>query len=348
MTRRNAVILALLFVILVVEILIVAPKELGTSVADDMKAAKAAALSEANRKGGPDKNLSGQVMHGVHSYGAKGQVQEWELWADKAVRPRENAKWTAQKVKVNFFADNGVMYTVTGERGQIDPEKKDIKIDGNVVTHSSNGYVFKTQSVDYNSSARRLVSPGAVEMIGPRDKNGGDIHLDGGALDADFGTNEINITHNVRANRKVLVGSEKQEKTAHISAQRALFSGRSNMAQFFGDVVIDVEAMQISGPRAKFAYDPKSQTLDAMKMDGGVHLTDSDKFATSGSVDLSLKDDRVVFSGSPRVVQNGDELVGDQIIMTDGGKKVEVSNARAQLEPQTSERANDRTKDQSK
>lgn len=331
MTRRNAVILALLFVILVVEILIVAPKEVGTSVADDLKAAKA--VDAANKKAAGEKNLSGQIMQGVHSYGAKGQVQEWELWADRAVRPKEDAEWTAQKVKVNFFADNGVMYTVTGERGQVDPEKKDIKIDGNVVTRSSNGYVFKSQAVDYNSKARKLVSPGAVEMLGPRDQNGGDIHLNGGTLDADFGTNEINITNHVKANRKVVIGSQHEEKTAHIAAQRALFSGRTNLAQFYGDVVIDVEAMQISGPRAKFAYDPTSKELDSMQVEGGVHVTDDDKFATSGSVDLSLKDDRVVFSGSPRVVQNGDELVGDQIVLTDGGKKVEVSNARAQIEP---------------
>lgn len=337
MARRNAVILALLFVILVVEILVVAPKEVGTSVADDLKAQKA--FEVAKKKAAQEKTLSGQVMRGVHSYGAKGQLQEWELWADQAIRPKDNAEWTAEKVKVNFFADNGVMYTVTGERGTVDPEKKDIRIEGNVVTRSSNGYVFKTESVDYNSKARKLTSPTAVEMFGPRDKNGGDIHLNGGALDADFGSNEINITRNVRADRKVTVGTDQQQKMAHISAQRALFSGRTNLAQFYGDVVIEVEAMQLSGPRAKFSYDPRTQQLDSMQMEGGVHLTDSDKFATSGSVDLSLKNDRVVFTGSPRVVQNGDELVGDQIVMTDGGKKVEVSNARAQIEPDTAGKA---------
>jgi LPS export ABC transporter protein LptC len=333
MTRRNAVILALLFVILVVEILVVAPKELGTSVADDLKVQKSAASAALKRPG--DTNLTGQVMRDVHLVEAKGEGKEWELWANRALRPKEKQQWTIEKVKVNFFADNGVMYTVTGETGQVVPEQKDIRIDGDVVTHSSNGYVFKTQSVEYNSKARKLVSPGAVEMLGPRDQNGGDIHLNGGALDADFGTNEINVTHNVKANRKVIVGSDKQEKVAHISAQRALFSGRTNMAQFYGDVVIDVEAMQLAGPHAKFAYDPKTQALDSMQMEGGVHVTDSDKFATSGSVNLSLKDDRVIFSGSPRVVQNGDELVGDQIVMTNGGKKVEVTNARAQIEPDT-------------
>lgn len=331
MTRRNAVILALLFVILVVEILVVAPKELGTSVADDLKAAKAA--SEANRRSAGEKGTSGQMMGGVHSYGSKGEVQEWELWADRAVRPKDNSEWTAENVKVNFFADNGVMYTVTGERGKVDPDKRDIRIDGNVVTHSSNGYVFKTQSVDYNSKARKLVSPNAVEMVGPTDKNGGDIHLDGGALDADFVSNEINITRNVRATRKVRIGADAQEKTAHIQAQRAVFSGRTNLAQFFGDVVIDVDAMQIAGPRAKFSYDRSTQMLDSMQVEGGVHVTDSDKFATSGMVNMFLKEDKVVFSGAPRVVQNGDELVGDEIVITDGGKKVQVSNAKAQIEP---------------
>ena len=333
MTRRNAVILALLFVILVVEILVVAPKEVGTSVADDLKAQKAA--EAANKKAVKDKTLSGQVMRDVHLVEAKGKGKEWELWADRALRPKENEQWTIEKVKVDFYADNGVMYNVTGDKGQVQPEKKDIRIEGNVVTRSSNGYIFKSQYVDYDSKARKLVSPGAVEMIGPRDQNGGDIHLNGGALDANFASNEINITNKVHATRKVVVGAEKQEKLAHIAAQRALFSGKTNMAQFYGDVVIEVESMQISGPRAKFSYDPRTQQLDSMQMEGGVHLTDSDKFATSGSVDLSLKNDRVVFLGSPRVVQNGDELVGDQIVMTDGGKRVEVSNARAQIEPES-------------
>jgi LPS export ABC transporter protein LptC len=329
-SRRNGIIIALLFVILVIEIVIVAPKELGTSVADDLAAAKRA--SEASRLSkASDKSQSGQVMKDVHLVEAAGEGKEWELWADRALRPKEFEQWTIEKVKVHFFADNGVMYTVTGERGRVVPEKKDIRIDGNVVTRSSNGYVFKTESLDYNSKARKLVSPTAVEMLGPKDKNGGELHLNGGALAADFGTNQISITKNVRAKRKVSVGKD-QQRTAHIQAQRAEFSGKTNEANFYGDVVIDVETMQLSGPQAKFAYDPRTQMLDSMKIAGGAKVTDTDKFATSGTVDLYFKEDRVVFSGSPRVVQNGDELVGDEIVLMDGGKKVQVSNAKAQLE----------------
>ncbi|RYZ76131.1 MAG: LPS export ABC transporter periplasmic protein LptC [Proteobacteria bacterium] len=335
MSRRNGIIIALLFVILVIEIVIVAPKELGTSVADDLAAAKRARESSRAAKNS-DKGQSGQVMNDVHLVEAAGEGKEWELWADRALRPKDKEQWTIEKVKVHFFADNGVMYTVTGDRGQVVPEKKDIRIDGNVVTRSTNGYVFKTQSVDYNSKARKLDSPNAVEMIGPKDQSGGELRLNGGALMAEFDTNLISITKGVRAKRKVNVGKDQVPKTANIQANRAEFSGKTNEANFYGDVVIDVETMQLAGPQAKFAYDAKSQMLNSVKIAGGAKVSDTDKFATSGVVDLFFKEDRVVFSGSPRVVQNGDELVGDEIVLMDGGKKVQVSNAKAQLDPERS------------
>lgn len=336
MSRRNGIIIALLFVILVIEIVIVAPKELGTSVADDLAAKKANEKSRTNASG---KGQSGQVMSDVHLVEAADEGKEWELWADRAIQPKTedktNDQWVIEQVKVHFFADNGVMYTVTGNRGQVivTPGKRDMRISGNVVTRSSNGYVFKTESVDYNSKARRLDSPKAVEMIGPKDEMGGELHLNGGALNADLGTNVISITKNIRAKRRIQVGKDKTPRTANIQAQRALFSGKTNQADFYGDVVIELETMQISGPQAKFAYDPRTHMLDSMQVAGGARVSDTDKFATSGSVDVFFKDDRVVFSGSPRVVQNGDELVGDEIVLLDGGKKVQVSNAKAQLDP---------------
>jgi lipopolysaccharide export system protein LptA len=117
-----------------------------------------------------------------------------------------------------------------------------------------------------------------------------------------------------------------------------LFSGKTNQAQFFGDVVMDFDTMRVTGPEATFAYDPKTEAFKSVHVDGGVRLTDTDKFATSGTVDVQFKEDKVVFNGSPRVVQNGDELIGDQIVLTDNGKKVQVSNAKAQIDPKAREK----------
>ncbi len=324
MNKRNGIILALLFIIIVVEIIVVAPKELGLKPGEDTSAAAATPLP-----GG-----SGQIMRDVHLVEAKAKGKEWELWADRALRPKENEKWVIEKVRVKFFANNGVTYTVTGKTGEVVPNKNDIKIEGDVQTVSSNGYVFNTPSAFYESKTRHLTSPQEVEMIGPKDKDGFQLHLTGAEMNADFGSNEININRNVHAKKRIMVG-DKGERLATIQSQRALFSGKTKSAQFFGNVVIDFDTMQLTGPEARFSYDPKSENLDSMQVVGGARVTDTDKFATADAVDLRFKDNRVVFDGSPRVVQNGEELVGDQIVLLDGGRRVQVSNAKAQIDPKS-------------
>ena len=75
-----------------------------------------------------------------------------------------------------------------------------------------------------------------------------------------------------------------------------------------------------------------------MLISGGTRVTDHDKLATSEKVMVHFDDDRYVFSGSPRVVQNGDELVGDEISFLNGGKQVKVSNARAKIDSEDVEK----------
>ena len=332
MSKRNGIILGMLFLILVVEILIFAPKELGLSPRDDQ------AQDDPHHSASADKDHGGaaQVMNGVYSIEAKGDTREWELWADRALGPRNNTdEWTIQNVRVKFYASNGVVYNVTGKTGHVVPIKNDIRIDGNVVTKSSNGYTFKTESAFYDSSHHKLASPTAVEMTGPGDQNGGPLVLTGGELNADFNTNQIHIGHNVKALKTV-----KGEKLATIVSQRAEFSGVTNTAAFYGNVIMDMESMRLTGPEAHFVYDPETHALDAIEVLGGVKMTDTDKFATAKTVNVSLKEDRAIFDGSPRVVQNGDELTGDQIIFTNGGRKVQVLNAKADVDPQSVQNAN--------
>lgn len=323
MNKRNGIILGLLFVILVVEILIFAPKEIGLAPAD-IDVAAAPKLPE----GG-----FGQVGEDVHLVESGPEGKRSELWAKRALRTKDNGEWTLETVKVKFYAANGVLYTVTGQRGKAEPNTHAIQVTGNVVTKSSNGYTFKSESAFYDSKNRKLTSPKEVEMEGPDDENGGRLQLTGGELVADFGSNEIAIGNKVRAKKKL-----KEGKTAQIQSERAKFSGRTNLAQFYGAVVMDVDTMRITGPEAQFAYDRVSNNFDSVLVGGGVKVTDTDKFATSNSVSVFFKDDKVVFKGAPRVVQEGDELVGDEITFLEGGKRVQVSNARAQLDPKSMEK----------
>jgi LPS export ABC transporter protein LptC len=340
MSRRNNIILGMLFLIVMIEVLVLAPKQIGIS--SDTEQESAPALEPRDQSG------SSQIMRDVRLVEAKGSEKEWELWAKAAFRPKDNEQWDIEKVKVTFFADNGVTYTVTGMRGQVITSKtkgnrsgmqtSDIRIFGDVETQSSNGYIFKSESIIYDSKGRRLTSPSKVEMVGPEGQSGDGsrLKLTGAEMVADFVTNEMTVNRDVKA-RKVLTDNQ---MTASIRSQRALFSGRGKLAQFFGDVIIEIDSMRLTGPEAKFVFDPTTDSFDSVEVTGGVKVTDADKFATSGHVSVYFKEDRVVFNGAPRVVQNGDELTGDEIVFLDGGRKVQVNNAKAQIDPDSVEKRN--------
>ena len=324
MSRRNSIILGMLFVILVVEIIILAPKEIGTLDDSPAKIVTAA-----------DQEKTGQIMKDVYSIEAKKEGKEWELWASRALQPNANQEWTIERVKVKFYAMGGVLYTVTGREGRVSPNQsgiRDIKVTGNVVTHSSNGYIFKSESVFYDSQNKRLSSSEKVEMLAPPDKDGGGMELTGTDMLADMATNEITVNKNVKAAKRLKGGKHLQ-----ISSDRAVFSGHTKMAQFLGNVAVNYETMTLTGPEAKFAYDKKGETLESVQVAGGIRVTDTDKFAVSQSVNVNFLNDQVVFKGSPRVTQNGDQLTGDEIVFLDGGHKVQVKNARAQIEPDSFE-----------
>lgn len=325
MSRRNGIILGLLFLILMVEIVVLAPKEIG-SPEEAVSPQKTSSDKKAQGR-------SGQLMKDVYSVEAKKEGKEWELWAAQAEQPKETEDWMIENVRVKFYGSGGVVYTVTGRKGQVSPNRKgirDIRIRGNVVTRSSNGYVFKSESVFYDSEKKRLTSPTDIEMRAPPDKDGEGMALTGTDMVADMETNEIVVSQNVKATKPL-----KGVKTLRITSHRATFSGRTKMAHFTGDVVVTYETMTLSGPEARFAYDSGGQALESVLVSGGIKVTDTDKFAVSRSVDVNFINDQIVFKGSPRVTQSGDQLTGDEIVFMDGGRRVQVKNARARLESLT-------------
>ncbi len=348
LNRRNIVISALLFLIIVVQLIVLMPRDIEPLDLRPEEVIEAERLEKLNagRKGGASQNgatntlsnsiPSGQIVRNAMMVDAKEDGKELELWADRAVRPKDREEWTLDDVRAKFYASNGVTYTVTGRNGGVTLPNYSLWVKGNVITKSSNGYTFKSESVFYDPKIKRLVAPTKITMEGPPDSNGSRLYLDGEDMVADLTTNQLNVNRNVRA-RRLVDGPSNEKKTAQIQSSRAVFSGRSNLAVFKGNVIVDFDTMRLTGPEAKFAYDPKVQSLDSMVVSGGVRVTDSDKSATSGSVSVFFKDDKYVFKGSPRVIQQQDELIGDEIVFLRGGKQVQVINAKAQVDPARAE-----------
>jgi lipopolysaccharide export system protein LptA len=104
------------------------------------------------------------------------------------------------------------------------------------------------------------------------------------------------------------------------------------VASFQGKVVLDVDDMRITGPKADFLYDSTGDILKSVLFSGGARVSDPNKWATSDQVKVDFQQDQYIFSGDPRVVQNSDELRGEKIIFHNGGKRIEVIRAKAKID----------------
>lgn len=331
MGKYKNIIFLILLGALFVEILIIFPARLEHEDEAEVRARVEKQEKEqmlAEKQGSPaPSSLAEQKMGGVHLVESQSGTRDWELFAESAEGSQGEGTWRLKKVRVFFYNKEKVEFTVTGDQGAIDSKSKDLSVLGNVVTRSENGYIFQTPSIFYSSINRRIVSPQSVQMQGPRDSTGAGLFLKGASMKVLVDESKMIIERSVTAQKPM-----KEGKTFDIAADGAEFSGRNREARFLGAVRMTYDNMRLEGPEASFLYGSGVDILRSVLIKGGVKVSDVDKFATSESVSLDLLANKYTFKGRPKVIQNNDELAGEEIIFLEGGKKVKVERVRAKVE----------------
>lgn len=325
--------LSLALLLILIQVVLIAPSQIRDSTAGEASRAAPIPAPEVNKgagNGGVDQSL--KDMHMIETH--EGQ-KEWELWANQAASSKGNEVLELDAVRAVFFSDNGVTFNVTGKKGNVQVKSKNMRVEGDVVIRSSNGYTFKTPVMDYDSKIRRINADSRVEMIGPKDAQGHALKLTGSGMEAFLDKGSMEVKRDVRAEKALDNG-----RKALIKSHRSLFSAKDRTAKFTGDVVLDMDSMRITGPEAQFIYDSKKDIVKSVQFSGGARVSDQDKWATAQNVRVDFDTNRFVFRGNPRVVQNNDELRGEEIVFLDGGKRVQVQRARAKVDEKRLEKPN--------
>lgn len=268
-----------------------------------------------------------QKMERVHLVEGLGSSKEWELFAEAAEGFLGQGVWNLQKVKVIFYARTGDSYVVQGSRGQIDVGSKDIDIVGDVSTHSTNGYEFVTPALHYRSKSKVLTAPEALTLKGPKDQAGQRLRLQGRGITTFLENSLMNIESSVVADRQM-----SNLKNLKIQSHKAQLSGRSNMVRFYDSVKMYYDTFSIQGPEALFAYNTGGDVPQAIVINGGVQVADTEKKASAENLQINVSEDKYVLRGSPKVLYGNDELTGEQITFLEGGKRVKVDNIKAKVE----------------
>lgn len=318
----------ILLAALLIEILIIFPNQVENEDKDVLKAAAEQKVKQDQETSAPAKSsMPSQKMEGVHLVESQKGNRDWELFSEQAEGTQSGSNWDLSKVKVYFYNNENIEFTVVGDSGNIDNATKNMTIRGNVITKSNNGYTFKTESISYSSANREILSPGKVLVNGPHDQSGTGIIVEGNDLRVLVDQSKMQIRKKITA-RKTL----KDGKKINVIADSVEFSGTTYEAKFGGAVRLTYDKMAIEGPSAVFAYNKKNNLLNGIKFQGGVKVSELNRFVTSQNLDLNLINKIYSFTGGPKLIQDGDELKGDEIIFLDGGKKVKVERVRAKVE----------------
>lgn len=327
-------ILSILFLAIVIEFILVGPTEIKDQFhqAIGRPATKAIKNNELVNEKILDKKDEQvqQAMAGIHVIETKNENKEWELWAENAIGLKMQGDLTLQDIKASFFADKGISFEVIGRTGSISSGSKNMTVGGGVVTTSSNGYIFNTTSLEYNSKKRTLLSPTQVQVSGPPDLVGKRLSIQGEEMLADLNLGTVSIERNVKAKKRI-----QRNQNMEVLAEKVNLSGHTKAVQFSGNVAIRIDGMNINSPDALFKYNPNTEQLESIDLEGGVKVKDIYKVATSEKLSINLVKNEYVFSGNPRVVQDNDEVRGDKIIFLDGGKKVKIQNAKVKVSEDT-------------
>jgi LPS export ABC transporter protein LptC len=271
--------------------------------------------------------INDKHMEGVHFAESQSGARDWELFAESAEGSQVSGEWILQKVKVLFYGDKGVEYTATGDVGQVDTKTKDIRITGHVLVVSQNGYQCATTKAHYTAKERLIQSDDKVRMTSPQKDDKKKTILDADTMKIEVDAKTINLVDNVHGEKRLDDG-----RLMTLSSDTARASNLDRDLILRGNVRTTLEAMSMESAETIVQYDPLKDFLKAVQVNGGVRLSDKDKFATAAAIRFDPLVDQFVLSGTPRVVQDGDELKGEQIIFSEGGRKVRVEKMKARLD----------------
>ncbi len=321
--NKSGFFISLVGVIIFIEILIASPQVLEKEDIDS--AEPSSALKEASDTGtakGIEQKMQG--VHFVENGKNDGKSEKgWELFAREANGSTEG-QWVLKTVKVQFYNNNLSNYTVTGDHGEVDSITKDILITGHVVTTSSNGYSFKTNTIRYMAKQKLMTSVDQVLMLGPADSSGPGFDLTGEKLLVDMAKGKMSILDQVVAHKVI------NAKPFKLTSVRADFSNKNQEATFSGHVQMRLGTMQALAPFALFQYSNQRKTLEKIIMNDDVEFTDIDKKGYCKEIEFDLINNQMTMRGQPKVLQGEDEIKGHEIVFLDGGKKVKINKAPQQ------------------
>lgn len=122
--------------------------------------------------------------------------KEWELDAQSAQYFKKENKIVLQSIEVTFFSNEGKVYKLTAKHGELHTDSRDIKVSGEVVVLTDEGYRIQTNSFHYRAEERKIFTDDDVTLSSER------LVMSGKGMIVDLEKERLYILKEVRALEK--------------------------------------------------------------------------------------------------------------------------------------------------
>jgi len=227
---------------------------------------------------------------------------EWELTDVKGQR------FNGQKGKIDFSSD----------RGKTNIKAKTFSLIDNVKAKSTNGYKLKTNSLIFETDDKekrffKTADPVNIYNVGEK------LEVYSVGLKGEVESGVVELLSEVSCKKSV-----KNYKDILIKSDTAEFKSSLKSIRFRDNLRVSQEKFKIRGEEAYFVYDEKNRTLKSVQVDGDILASDGVKTAMSETVEMRTTEDVIIFQGNPRIKMGKNEMIGQEILITNKQKNIQV------------------------
>ncbi len=120
----------------------------------------------------------------------------WELEARTVQQSNDDNIMILDEPKVTYYTEEGKIIIVTGTKGKVKQDSKDMELTGNVKLTSSDGYTLRTNSLRYFHQKKEVTTADPVVIEGDQ------MHLVGQGMHVDLETQTLKVLNRVKTQWK--------------------------------------------------------------------------------------------------------------------------------------------------
>jgi len=242
---------------------------------------------------------------------------DWVLNSTKA-RSFMDGEWELEEVKGQRLNGEKGKIDFSSDKGKTNLKAKTFSLIANVKAKSTNGYRLTTDSLVFETDEQdkkffKTSDPVNIYNLGEK------LEVHSVGLKGEVESGVVNLLSEVSCKKSV-----KNYKDILIKSDTAEFKSSLKSIRFRDNLKVSQEKFKIKGEEAYFVYDEKNRTLKSVQVDGDIFASDGVKTAMSETVEMRTTEDVIIFQGNPRIRMGKNEMIGQEILITNKQKNIQV------------------------